>query len=278
MNAESPLAGPLREDGYALFPGVLDQRLLDDLRKTTDALLDAYPAPERERFRYQGSNIRIDERDPVFGRLIACPKTFEVFRSIGFTDPRYWSGFILSKPPHAPSLYWHQDWWAWDSVCSRGKEPQQVFAMFYLTDTRPENGCLRVIPGTHWRRIPLHDQLPAAHTEDTYYSDSTSVLHARHPDEVDVPVKAGDLVVGDARLLHAAHANGSDHRRTCLTLWYFAHYASLPATVRASVTKMAPQHRLVTDPAVLRILTTPYQGRAKGIRFNRIPGRYLAAR
>jgi ectoine hydroxylase-related dioxygenase (phytanoyl-CoA dioxygenase family) len=37
---------------------------------------------------------------------------------------------------------------------------------------------------------------------------------------VDVEVKAGDLVLGDARLLHAAHANNSDRRRTLITMWW----------------------------------------------------------
>ena len=34
------------------------------------------------------------------------------------------------------------------------------------------------------------------------------------------PVQAGDLVIGDARVLHAAHANNSDAPRPVLTLWY----------------------------------------------------------
>ena len=37
---------------------------------------------------------------------------------------------------------------------------------------------------------------------------------------MDVGVKAGDLIIGDSRLYHAARANASDARRTCLTMWY----------------------------------------------------------
>ena len=33
--------------------------------------------------------------------------------------------------------------------------PPQLFAMFYLTDTSPRNGCLRVIPGSHRKRHRL---------------------------------------------------------------------------------------------------------------------------
>ena len=39
---------------------------------------------------------------------------------------------------------------------------------------------------------------------------------------VDVCVQPGDVVLGDARLLHAAHPNCSAERRTGITLWYIA--------------------------------------------------------
>jgi ectoine hydroxylase-related dioxygenase (phytanoyl-CoA dioxygenase family) len=61
------------------------------------------------------------------------------------------------------------------------------------------------------------------------------VEFGRRPDEVDVPVRAGELVIGDARLLHAAHPNGSDRRRTVLTLWYQPDYPSLPERVKAQM-------------------------------------------
>jgi len=41
-----------------------------------------------------------------------------------------------------------------------------------------------------------------------------------HPDAVDLPVKAGDLVLNDARLLHAARANNTDRRRTLVLQWH----------------------------------------------------------
>lgn len=265
----------LRTKGYCLFHDVLDRPMLDDLRRVTDELLDKYPEPERKKFRYQGSNIGIALSDPVFARLVAWPKAFEVFHSLGFTDPRFWSGFLLSKPPHGPSLYWHQDWWAWDSPCSEGPEPPQVFAMYYLVDTSVKNGCLRLIPGTHYQRIPLHDQLPTAHTDESYESDNASIAHAIHPDEVNVTVHAGDLVIGDARLLHAAHANQTDQRRTCLTLWYLPHYASLPEPVRATVHKMTPA--TLWEDGDPQIVVPRYEGAAEGVRFNRLPDVYLPA-
>ena len=45
-------------------------------------------------------------------------------------------------------------------------------------------------------------------------------MFSRQADEVDVPVDPTDLVLADARLLHAAHANRTDQPRDLLLLWH----------------------------------------------------------
>ena len=55
------------------------------------------------------------------------------------------------------------------------------------------------------------------------------------PDEQDVPAKAGDVVIGDARLLHATHANQTDQRRTVITLWFQPDLPALPERMQAQM-------------------------------------------
>ena len=84
-----------------------------------------------------------------------------------------------------------------------------------MSDTTRENGCLRVIPGTHRKRIPLHDVLPDAHgSEIQAINDLDHPIFMDHPDSVDVPLTSGDLIIADARLLHAAWPNQTAQRRT----------------------------------------------------------------
>jgi ectoine hydroxylase-related dioxygenase (phytanoyl-CoA dioxygenase family) len=269
----------LLTNGFCVFEDVLDREILEELRQVTDAMLDAYDAEARRRFRYQGSNISLSYQHPVFPRLFTWPAALAALESLGFDRPKWWSAFLLSKPPHAPPLYWHQDWWGWDDPCSADPVPAQLFLMYYLTDTRPENGCLRVIPGTHRRRDPLHDLLPDAHTEATYEAALDSPLFARHEREVEVPVRAGDLVIGDARVLHAAHANRTDLRRSCLTLWYFPTYDTLPEPVRAVIARgrpwPPPDVPWSDDLARLEPLIPRYEGEATPVAWNRRPGVYL---
>ncbi len=129
--------------------------------------------------------------------------------------------------------------------------------MYYLTDTRRENGCLRVIPGSHATHHPLFDVIAEPHSEEiSRAEDMDRAEFAVRPDEVDVPARAGDLVVGDARLLHATHGNGSDEQRTVLTLWYQPDYGSLPERVRAQmVAKTQPLCKAWPEEAKAMVAT-----------------------
>ena len=277
------VATPEREQlltaGYCIVHDVLDQAMLDELRRVTDGLLEQQSQADRVRYRYQGSNISVAYQHPIFARLFSLPRALEALYGLGFTSPKWWSAFLLSKPPHAPPLYWHQDWWAWDDPISAGPVPAQVFLMYYLTDTNPYNGCLRVIPGTHYQRNPLHDLLPAAHTDETYEANPESVIFSVRPDEIDVPVRAGDLLIGDARLLHAAHANQTDAHRSLLTLWYLPDFEALPEPIKARITllKSAPPAGWQKTPEweQLQALIPQYEGSAEPITWNRVPGKHL---
>lgn len=84
--------------------------------------------------------------------------------------------------------------------------------MYYLVDTTPENGCLRVIPEFHIHGNSLHRELQEATAEDF-----TLAAFSTRTDEIDVMLKGGDLVVGDARILHASHYKSTHIRRTVIT-------------------------------------------------------------
>lgn len=180
--------------------------------------------------------------------------------------PTHTDGYLISKPPGGVRLFWHYDWFAWDDPVSYANQPGQIFAMYYLQDTRPENGCLRVIPGSHRRPNPLHRLLGEPHGAALTAAENMAAPEfSTRPDEVDVVVQAGDLVLGDARLLHAAHANSSAERRSLITLWYQPDFAALPESIQAAM--IAKVHRPGEDyPAAARVrldrLWPVYEGEA----------------
>ena len=130
-----------------------------------------------------------------------------------------------------------------------------------------------------FRSVDLHDQLPTAHTEASYKAPLDSPGFRTHPQERDVQVNAGDLVIGDARVLHAAHGNGSDERRTCLTLWYSGDFDALTEPAKAAMARkepLAPPHWWPGDAGkVVEPLIPYYSGQAAPAKFNRVPGALL---
>ena len=74
---------------------------------------------------------------------------------------------------------------------------------------------MRVIPGTHRKRHRLHDILPDAHSAEIQAIDDLShPAFADYPDALDVLMKAGDLLIADARLMHTVWPNQNSQRRT----------------------------------------------------------------
>ena len=210
-------------DGYTVVAEVFGDPLLRDLRIWTNTIFERQTVDPR--FRYQGSDFhayspgrwaqresRTDEDrsipDPIVDRFLGDP----ALRAVGDA--------LQLEGPRGP-LYWHQDFMNWNSPAAATPWPTRISLSTYLTDTSVENGCLRVIPGTHRRRIDLHDHLPDAHGAKIQAIDDLShPAFTDHPDAVDVELRAGDLVVADARLLHGARPNTSDAQRTLVLAWH----------------------------------------------------------
>ena len=88
-----------------------------------------------------------------------------------------------------------------------------------------------MLPGTHRAEHPLHRKLGAAHSDAVRGVEEWEAApeHADAEGEADVAVAAGDLVLGDARLLRGTHPNTSPERRTVITLWYLPGYGRASA-------------------------------------------------
>ena len=262
----------LIDSGYCQIPSVAPQELIERTRGLADAIAEAVPEEEARRKRLQGSIISVNVHESMVP-IITLPEALEALRNLGFEKPRFYSGYIISKPPeNAPALYWHQDGILWDQPISYTDTPHQLFLMYYLIDTNRSNGCLRVIPGSHRKRHRLHG-LPPAHTDEIQNADDRHPALQSDPDEVDVPVRPGDLVIGDARLLHAAHPNRSSQRRTVITLWFCPTYYEMPENIQAYYDRKLSKPPSWSDENWTRLesISTSYDGAAEPAKGSRIP-------
>lgn len=281
----APLASELEDRGFIRIPGVFDRAFMDSLLLRAHATLFRESADARSAVKSNGSLIHLAD-NPEYADIIAAPGLLELLRLCGASDPRFTGGFLISKPGGGPPLFWHQDWWGWDDESAYEPRAHQLFAMIYLTDTSIENGCLRVIPGSHRRDHPLH-HLDAAHSEGMQgFRDPSNPAYSDHPDQVAVPVSAGDVLIGDARLIHGAFANRRGEERPLLTLWFMPHWSSMPPEMRAlayrgfmrgdDIPSSLSNPRTFLDwpePLRQRIahVLPPDDGGASPMRWNRIP-------
>ena len=242
MTERSTLAADLRRDGAVHVPGVLPLDFVARLRLAADEAGERWAERKGGATRAQGSMVGVPQlEDPVFGELIASPQVLGLLADLDLPDPTFTDGYVISKPGSSPRLFWHLDWYHWDEERAFEVEPIQVFVMAYLTPTRPENGCLRFLPGSHVRRHPLHDGMADGHVALARADDLDRAEFADVPGEREVRSMPGDLVVGDARLLHAAHANTVEERRSLITLWFQPRYDQLSPRMKATMVAKAQQ-------------------------------------
>ena len=234
----------MNRDGFCVIDDVLSDGFVNDLAEESDRLNDTME--HHPDTRYQGTHLGIPyEENSVMRKLRDWGPSVQALEGLGFGDFEPGKGLlILTKEPLAPALYWHQDWMRWNDPLSCSPWPQTMFLSYYLEDTTIENGCLKVIPGTHHERISLHDQLVPAHEQGArFIEEDHPVMFSDHPDQVDVCVNARSLVLADARVLHSAYSNQTNGRRNLLLLWH-----SRPNTIPANWDRDIPKVILDRDP------------------------------
>ena len=140
------------------------------------------------------------------------------------------TGFRIKEPGSAKFVGWHQD------AYYLKYKPVWVIALIAFTECTVENGCLKVVAGSH--RGPL------LHHEDTY--DKNSILtQGQRIDEpfpgdnvVPIELNPGELLLFDAMMIHGSEPNRSKGRRiTCFMDYCPTHTRRFGA--RASATLVA---------------------------------------
>lgn len=125
-----------------------------------------------------------------------------VERALG-PDIVLWAAVFWYKEPHNTKyIPWHQDASYWPM------EPRiNLTAWVALGPTSPENGCLRLIPGSHkhW----LDDQYQTL-DEQSAFAQGLNPDQVDESKAVDMIMEPGDVVFFSEAALHGSNANVSD--------------------------------------------------------------------
>ena len=102
---------------------------------------------------------------------------------------------------------WHQDNGVVDPIAD---ETHMLTVWMSLSAATPENGCLRVIPGSHRGALRTHCLNPVAIPDELLELDRVTP----------VPTQPGDVIVFNKYTCHGSGPNVSDHFRVSLDLRY----------------------------------------------------------
>src|SRR5262249_37324051 len=128
------------------------------------------------------------------------------------------SAYLCKPPRDGQPVLWHQDGSYWPL------DPMEVVTLWLaVDDSTPENGCMRVIPGSHKSELaPILPRMDIANALSSGMDESL-VDSAK---ATDVVLCAGDVSIHHPNIVHGSNANLSDRRRCGLTIRY------IPTTTR----------------------------------------------
>jgi ectoine hydroxylase-related dioxygenase (phytanoyl-CoA dioxygenase family) len=198
------------EQGYAIFREAIDQNLVREAGEHVAWLQKRYPDRRPESL---GHTLVHD--DPFWVRLVSEPRLLDIAEQFVGPDIALFASHYICKPPRdGQAVLWHQDGSYWPL------EPMEVVTLWLaVDDSLPENGCMRVIPGTHrWQLQPLRERTDVANVLRSEIAVDPSMIDESKA--VDITLRAGDVSVHHPNIIHGSRANHSPLRRCGLTIRY----------------------------------------------------------
>ena len=150
----------------------------------------------------------------AFLALARDPEIVELVSGVLGDDVILWGCHVFCKPAgEGYETPWHQDGHYWPI------RPLATCTVWVaLEDSKADNGCLRVIPGSHRERA-LHEHL--------HENRSDLTLNQRLAEDafdeasaVDIELEPGEMSLHDVYMIHGARENTSSRRRTGVALRY----------------------------------------------------------
>ncbi len=198
-------------DGFAIVRQVLDSELLEELNRHIDWLIERHPELEPE-----GLGCHLIADDPFWVRFLSDPHLLDVAEALIGPDIALFAADYICKPPRTgKGVQWHQDGHYWPL------EPLEVTtAWFAVTESVPQNGGVRVIPGSHLIGLQKH----AATREDHLLLKKVDPAVVDESKAIDIELDPGDISVHHPLILHGSEPNTSDRWRRGGSIQY------MPAT------------------------------------------------
>ncbi len=229
-----------REDGFFIREAVFTPAELDAMRTAGEEVVERaqsasaggrdyridgnrYVEGQAETIQYEhdesASTVRVIEPfhhlHPIFDQLVDDPRIVDPMCGvIGSEGVALWTDKInLKRPREGSGFRWHQDSPYWTHASDDVDRLPNV--MVVLDDADEENGCFRVVRGSHKQGC-----LPGIQDGTTLGVLFTDPAHFDESDQVLAIAPAGSLVFFSPHSVHGSQPNRSDRPRRAMVLTY----------------------------------------------------------
>jgi ectoine hydroxylase-related dioxygenase (phytanoyl-CoA dioxygenase family) len=196
-----------QQDGYVTPDFRLPEDILEDIRLAHRRLVERHP----EFSDYCSALLAYDTWYLTIARI---PEILDMVAQVIGDDIALWNSSFFAKPARVGTKTpWHQDGEYWPIA------PLATCTVWIAIDaSTPENGCLRVIPGSH------REQRLAQHSKNDAVGLALNLelnkAEFSEEDAEDIVLEPGQVSLHDVYLYHGSEANVSDRPRRGMTLRY----------------------------------------------------------
>lgn len=194
------------ENGYVIPDFQMPEATLDRIKERHAALVERRPD-------FRNYCPALLDQDEAFVEVCNNAAILDMVEQLIGQDIALWNSSFFAKPAlNGQRTPWHQDGKFWPirplATCT---------AWLAVDDATIENGCLRIIRGSHKdRAIKAHNAL-GDDAEVTLFEELDPSTY-EEADAVDLVLKAGQISLHDVFLLHGSEANASPNPRRGLTM------------------------------------------------------------
>jgi phytanoyl-CoA hydroxylase len=157
--------------------------------------------------------------DPFWIKLIGDPKLLDTLEQfLGPNIASFASHYVCKPPKVGKRIHWHQDGAYWPL------QPMEVVSVWFAVDKSiRENGCMRVVPGSHKQGLQakgMNSEEFERHVKQIHMGKESSMFYVDESNIVDVELNPGDISIHHPAMIHGSEPNTSDLRRCGLTIRY----------------------------------------------------------
>jgi phytanoyl-CoA hydroxylase len=197
-----------KEDGQITAPKKLSSETVLNLKNSMEFFFAAQPGIDQD---YAANLI---DQDQTWLKYAMLPEILDTVSDLIGENIIVWgSALFAKKGTGGKATPWHQDGHYWPI-----RPLETVTAWIAIDNVNTDNGCMRVIPGSHKDKITYeHDW---DDSDDIVLNQALDINKYDFQAPRDIVLSPGEFSIHDVNLIHGAEPNNSGCRRGGLVFRY----------------------------------------------------------